>query len=222
MPTEIKLYNVPTLSNSTLRTATETIISELQEQEKAGLKIAFIMACIDRQELYKEDGFKSSADYGMKVFGWKKSQAYNYIKAGNKFLDENGITLLPADGEYTISQLVPLLPLPLEESQEMNTAKEITPSMSVKEIKEVVKKHTKPEEPEEAEEAEEPEEPAEIDETEEPPRNEMLSYEVMQALSNLAEDISENPDSYFKNALAHIENMIDTFNDFMRDNGWKN
>ena len=211
---EIMLYNVPTLTNNTLKTATETIINELKTQEKAGLKIAFLMACIDKQELYADDGFKSAADYGMKVFGWKKSQAYAYIKAGNKFLDENGVTLLPADGEYTISQLVPLLPLPLDETQSMNEQKEITPSMTIKEIKEAVKKHTKPEEeePEEDEPEEEEEEPVEV-ETEENP-DERAIWEVSAALSDLAERISENPQNYPRNALHIIENFIEDFNAF--------
>lgn len=215
---EIMLYNIPTLSNNTLKTATETIINELKTQEKAGLKIAFVMACIDKQELYAEDGFNSAADYGMKVFGWKKSQAYAYIKAGNKFLDENGVTLLPADGEYTISQLVPLLPLPLDETQSMNEQKEITPSMTIKEIKEAVKKHTKPEEEEdEAEEAEE-EEPVEV-ETEEEDPDEAALWEVSSALSSLAERISENPKNYPMNALHFIENLIEDFTAFEKTCG---
>lgn len=218
---EIMLYNIPTLSNNTLKTATETIINELKTQEKAGLKIAFVMACIDKQELYADDGFKSAADYGMKVFGWKKSQAYAYIKAGNKFLDENGVTLLPADGEYTISQLVPLLPLPLDETQTMNEQKEITPSMTIKEIKEAVKKHTKPEEeePEEDGPEEEEEEPAEI-ETDKDDPDEMAIIEVSSALSSLAERISENPKNYPMNSLHFVENLIEDFTAFEKTCGF--
>lgn len=96
-------------------------------------KIAYIMAEIDAKELYKEDGFKTAADFAMETFDYKKSQAHNLVRVGKKF----GSKLL--DTEYNFTQLVEALPMGAEKFAELDESGEINPDMKATEIREIAK-----------------------------------------------------------------------------------
>lgn len=96
-------------------------------------KIAYVMAEIDSKELYKEDGFKSAAEYAMETFEYKKSQAFNLVRVGKKF----GTKLL--ETEYNFTQLVEALPMGAEKFAELDESGEITPDMKATEIREIAK-----------------------------------------------------------------------------------
>lgn len=96
-------------------------------------KIAYVMAEIDSKELYKEDGFKSAADFAMETFEYKKSQAFNLVRVGKKF----GSKLL--ETEYNFTQLVEALPMGAEKFAELSESGEITPDMKATEIREIAK-----------------------------------------------------------------------------------
>lgn len=110
-------------------------------------KIAYVMAEIDRKELYKEDGFKSAAEFAMETFDYKQSQAFNLVRVGKKFGDK----LL--DTEYNFTQLVEALPMGVDKFVELNEAGEINPEMKATEIREIAKANNpKPRKPAKAKE----------------------------------------------------------------------
>lgn len=105
-------------------------------------KIAYVMAEIDSKELYKEDGFKSAAEYAMETFEYKKSQAFNLVRVGKKF----GSKLL--ETEYNFTQLVEALPMGAEKFAELDESGEINPEMKATEIREIAKaNNSKPRKP---------------------------------------------------------------------------
>lgn len=104
-------------------------------------KIAHIMAEIDSKELYKEDGFKSAAEFAMETFDYKKSQAYNLVRVGKKYGDR----LLSTS--YNFTQLVEALPMGTEKFDELNESGEINPDMNVTEIRDLARANTKPRKP---------------------------------------------------------------------------
>lgn len=105
-------------------------------------KIAYVMAEIDRKELYKEDGFKSAAEYAMETFEYKHSQAFNLVRVGKKF----GAKLL--ETEYNFTQLVEALPMGAEKFAELDESGEINPEMKATEIREIAKaNNAKPRKP---------------------------------------------------------------------------
>lgn len=98
-------------------------------------QIALIMAEIDNKELYKEDGFKSAAEYAMETFDYKKSQAFNLVRVGKKY----GERLLSTP--YNFTQLVEALPMGTEKFDELSESGELTPDMKATEIRDVAKEH---------------------------------------------------------------------------------
>ena len=105
-------------------------------------KIAYVMAEIDKKELYKEDGFKSAAEYAMETFEYKHSQAFNLVRVGKKF----GSKLL--ETEYNFTQLVEALPMGAEKFAELDESGEINPEMKATEIREIAKaNNAKPRKP---------------------------------------------------------------------------
>ena len=87
-------------ANPELSKATEDIrnlaVMVTMKMNSAKIDIATIIATLDKNSAYKQDGFESVVDFGMQVFGWGKStaQMYNqvghYIIAGNPMQDKNG------------------------------------------------------------------------------------------------------------------------------------
>lgn len=105
-------------------------------------KIAYVMAEIDNKALYKEDGFKSAAEYAMETFDYKHAQAYNLVRVGKKF----GAKLL--ETEYNFTQLVEALPMGAEKFAELDESGEINPDMKATEIREIAKaNNAKPRKP---------------------------------------------------------------------------
>lgn len=105
-------------------------------------KIAYVMAEIDNKELYKEDGFKSAAEFAMETFEYRKSQAFNLVRVGKKF----GSRLL--ETEYNFTQLVEALPMGAEKFAELDESGEITPDMKAIDIREIAKaNNAKPRKP---------------------------------------------------------------------------
>ena len=97
------------------------------------IEIAKLLAHIDAHKLAESDGFKSTADYAMVTFNWKKSNAYNLIKVGQALAAGR----LP-EGNYTVNQYVELLALPTETIKEAAEKGEISEEMTTKELREKV------------------------------------------------------------------------------------
>lgn len=98
-------------------------------------QIAYIMAQIDSKELYKDDGFKSAAEYAMETFDYKKSQAFNLVRVGKIY----GERLLNTQFKFT--QLVEALPMGAEKFDELVAEHIIVPEDTASEIREIAKQN---------------------------------------------------------------------------------
>ena len=111
-------------------------------------KIAALIAKVDNDELYAADGFNDTFDYVKQCFGLEKASAYNLIKVGKDFIsaDESGkkyeTLLTHGDRDFSISQVVKMLPLGLEKAQELTADGVIDVDMSCRAIEKIVKENT--------------------------------------------------------------------------------
>ena len=111
-------------------------------------KIAALIAKVDTDELYAADGFTDTFDYVKQCFGLEKASAYNLIKVGKEFIseDESGkkyeTLLTHKDRDFSISQVVKMLPLGLEKAQELTADGVIDVDMSCRAIEKIVKENT--------------------------------------------------------------------------------
>lgn len=111
-------------------------------------KIAALIAKVDNDELYAADGFNDTFDYVKQCFGIEKASAYNLIKVGKDFIatDESGkkyeTLLTHGDRDFSISQVVKMLPLGLEKAQELTADGVIDVDMSCRAIEKIVKENT--------------------------------------------------------------------------------
>lgn len=141
-----------TFESKELKKATAAIIKATDSAAKSLLKIASIMAEVDARELYKDD-FKSTVEYGEKVFGYKKSAVYNMVRVGRDYIDpETGKSVLALENgqDFTFNQLARMLPLPsVEDAEKLVEEETITPKMSLREIEQVVKDYNHKDDPSE-------------------------------------------------------------------------
>lgn len=111
-------------------------------------KIAALIAKVDNEELYAADGFNDTFDYVKQCFGLEKASAYNLIKVGKEFIainenEKKYETLLTHDKrDFSISQVVKMLPLGLEKAQELTADGVIDVDMSCRAIEKIVKENT--------------------------------------------------------------------------------
>lgn len=113
-------------------------------------KIAALIAKVDNDELYAADGFNDVFDYVKQCFGLEKASAYNLLKVGNGFIAEveKGKTktyetlLTHGERDFSISQVVKMLPLGLEKAQELTADGVIDVDMSCRAIEKIVKENT--------------------------------------------------------------------------------
>ena len=110
-------------------------------------KIAALIAKVDNEELYADDGFNDVFDYVKQCFGLEKASAYNLIKVGKEFIaSEDGkkyeTLLTHKDRDFSISQVVKMLPLGLEKAKELTADEVITVDMSCRAIEKIVKENT--------------------------------------------------------------------------------
>lgn len=141
-------------------------------------KIAALIARVEDNELYVNDGFVDVFDYVKQCFGLEKSSAYNLIKVGREFIAEveSGKTtkfetlLTHHDKDYSISQVFKMLPLGIEKAKELTADGVIDETMSCRQIEKIVKENTdgtsaRGKSKSEPETVEEPDEPEESDTT---------------------------------------------------------
>ena len=113
-------------------------------------KISALIARVDREDLYIEDGFSDVFDYVKQCFGLEKASAYNLIRVGNDFIEEvkkGNITsyetlLEHGSKDYSISQVFKMLPLGIDKAKELTTDGVITSDMSCRQIERIVKENT--------------------------------------------------------------------------------
>lgn len=130
----------------------KTITSEIR---KAGanvigntFKISALIAQVnDDETLLEEDGFEDVFDYAKQCFNLEKAQVYNLIKVGTDFIEKvdtknYGTLLTHGDNDYSISQVVKMLPLGIEKAQELTADGVINETMSCRVIDKIVKENT--------------------------------------------------------------------------------
>ena len=167
-----------TFTNKKLQNATMQIMQIAGKIRNNWFEVGAIIALVDAQELYKDDGFNNVHEWTARAFNIKKSMSYDLLKIGKEYtreiLSEKGRVLgyecnleVPDSSEnFALTQVIRMLPAGHEKAQELVTAKVITPDMSSTAIGKVVKGLTAKDEPtdelETTDEAEPVNEPAEV------------------------------------------------------------
>lgn len=111
-------------------------------------KISALIAKVDADKLYVNDGFADTFDYVKQCFGLEKASAYNLIRVGKEFIEEvnNGKSyetiLTHAGKDFSISQVFKMLPLGIDKAKELTADEVITPEMSCRAIEKIVKENT--------------------------------------------------------------------------------
>lgn len=155
--------NTPRILNPELKKATDLLVSIDASIKAKQFDIASILGAIETKGLYKDDGFASTAEYAMQVFGLSKTVAYELITIGKEYtrpiMSDKGkvighcSNLVPACNpekqdrplvDFTMSQLSRIIRLGREKVLELVQSGELKPSMTVKEIVEVVKANKPP------------------------------------------------------------------------------
>lgn len=194
--------NQPVFINPNLNKATKQLISANVAVERSNYAIAGILAEIEVNDYYSQDGFSNCANYAMETFGIKKTTAYGLIAIGKYYtrpiLDAKGRTigycsnLLPPANpdkqdaplvDFTTRQIAILMSLDRETILDAIEKEEISPSTTCAKLAEFVKAHKPAKEPEQEPEQEPAKEPEQ--EPEQEPRNplkdftdEQLIYEI--------------------------------------------
>ena len=112
--------NVDAFKNEELKEATRRIYDIGEGVKRYSYEVANIIYQINRNESYKQDGFKNVSMWAETMFGFKKSATYNLLKIGENFIikydNENGqveySSKFAANGnDFSITQLARMLPL---------------------------------------------------------------------------------------------------------------
>ncbi len=143
---EIVVRENITLTNKTLKTATNKILSLCEKVKSALFEVAAIIAQVDREGAFQEDGFSSVHEWTEKCFGSKKSQSYAMLNIGKDWTEAKvnqagKITgyVSAIDSGFSTTQIQQMIPAGRVKAQELYDEKLITPEMTVKEIHEVIK-----------------------------------------------------------------------------------
>lgn len=143
---EIMVRENITLTNKTLKTATNKILSLGEKVKSALFEVAAIIAQVDREGAFQEDGFSSVHEWTEKCFGYKKSQSYAMLNIGKDWTEAKvnqagKITgyVSAIDSGFSTTQIQQMIPAGRAMAQELYDEKLITPEMTVKEIHEVIK-----------------------------------------------------------------------------------
>lgn len=149
----IRAQERATFQNAKLDRATKTIYKLSDGIKKNMFAVAAIIASVDAEKSYEQDGFANVHEWVTKTFGFKKSNSYELLKIGKEYtraiLNEAGtvksyqsnLVELNAANDFTTSQVQAVLPLGHDKAAELVNAGEITPEMSVRDIKKVVKEN---------------------------------------------------------------------------------
>ena len=148
-----------TFTNKKLQNATMQIMQIAGKIRNNWFEVGAIIATVDEQELYKDDGFNTVHEWTARAFNIKKSMSYDLLKIGKEYtreiLSEKGRTLgyecnleVPDSSEnFALTQVIRMLPAGHEKAQELVTAKVITPDMTSTAIGKVIKGLTTKDEP---------------------------------------------------------------------------
>lgn len=104
--------------------------------------IASALAIVDKNKLYEEGEYKNTAEYGEAMFNYKRATTSALIRVAVRFLNgSNSILKQEGEKDYTIYQLMELLPM---EDTDINAALEngeLNPYMTTKAIRDLAKSY---------------------------------------------------------------------------------
>lgn len=100
--------------------------------EEKNREIAVILAEIQKDRLYLEDGFKSVADYAEQTFGLKKTNAHMLANAGRVYMSDN---VNPALKEFSPSKVAELTSLQPEDVNKALETGRISKDSTQKELR---------------------------------------------------------------------------------------
>lgn len=135
-----------TFKNKKLNEISIRIAKIGDDMGKKNMELAKLLGTVKRDELFKDDGFKSVAEYADSTFGIQKSLAYQLAKVGERFYLADTATAKTVSAMLPPSNLAELVNMKDEEIQKAIDEKEITPSTTQKTLRSVAAgvKHTKP------------------------------------------------------------------------------
>lgn len=156
--------------NKKLQNATMQIMQVVDKIRNNWFEVGAIIAQVDEQELYKDDGFNNVHEWTTRAFGIKKTMSYDLLKIGKEYTREiqsaKGRTMgyecnlmdSGSSDNFALTQVIRMLPAGHDKAKELVDAKVITPDMTSSAISKVIKSITNPEpEPVEPTEPEQPE-----------------------------------------------------------------
>lgn len=128
-----------------LENATQ-LIQHAEEGTRRNLyTIASALAIVDKNKLYEEGEYKNTAEYGEAMFNYKRTTTSALIRVAVRFLNGSNSTLKEeGEKDYTIYQLMELLPMG---DVDINTALEngeLNPYMTTRAIRDLVKSYKSP------------------------------------------------------------------------------
>lgn len=104
--------------------------------------IASALAIVDKNKLYEEGDYKNTAEYGEAMFNYKRATTSALIRVAVRFLNGSNSTLKQeGEKDYTIYQLMELLPMT---DGDINTSLEngeLNPYMTTKAIRDLAKSY---------------------------------------------------------------------------------
>lgn len=140
--------------NKKLQNATMQIFRIGDNIRQKWFEVGAIIALVDAEECYKEDGFESVHEWVQQAFKLKKSRSYDLLKIGREYtravLSASGkvvgyeCNLLPESTKdnFNSTQVTRMLPLGHEIATQFVEDGKITPSMTATAIKKVVDEYT--------------------------------------------------------------------------------
>lgn len=104
--------------------------------------IALALAIVDKNKLYEEGDYKNTAEYGEAMFNYKRATTSALIRVAVRFLNESNSTLKQeGEKDYTIYQLMELLPMSDTDIANALENGELNPYMTTKAIRDLAKSY---------------------------------------------------------------------------------
>ena len=155
--------NRPLFMNKQLEKVTQSILKAGTNIQSNRYGIAALLAKVQSEGLFKDDGFGNASEYACQTFGMEKSLSYDLIKLGQQYtrpiLNDKGKTIgfcsnliPPANPEtqdaplldFTPTQIIRFMTLGREKVLDLIKEEKLTPRMTIREILAVVKANKPP------------------------------------------------------------------------------
>lgn len=135
-----------TFKNKKLNEISVSIAAIGADMGKKNVELAKLLGTVKRDELFKDDGFKSVAEYADSTFGIAKSLAYQLAKVGERFYLSESETAKKAAAMLPASNLAEITNMTDEQVKAAMDSGEISATSTQKKLRDVAAgvKHAKP------------------------------------------------------------------------------